>query len=102
MTPIALLSGQQIVPESAGDWMRIGAIALLPGFGHLFLNYAQGKAPFKMIGLIQLLMPVSSTLLALWFLDQPVSASQALAMAVVIISLAALTLTRDGAEPAPD
>jgi drug/metabolite transporter (DMT)-like permease len=94
LTPIMLFSGQPVVATSSGDWIRIAAIGVLPGIGHVFLNYAQGKAPLKMMGLISLLLPVSSTLLGLWFLGQEVSPGQAIAMAVVIAALAAHTLTR--------
>ena len=94
MTPIMLFSGQQVLATSRGDWISVAAIAVLPGLGHLFLNYAQGKAPLKMMGLIGLTLPVSSTLLGLWFLDQKVSAGQAIAMAVVIAALAAHALTQ--------
>lgn len=94
MTPVMLFSGQQILATSGEGWMRVAGIAVLPGLGHLFLNYAQGRAPLKMMGLIGLTLPVSSTLLGLWFLGQKVSAGQAIAMAVVIAALAAHALTQ--------
>jgi drug/metabolite transporter (DMT)-like permease len=94
MTPVMLFSGQQIVATSGGDWIRVVGIGVLPGLGHVFLNYAQGRAPLKIMGLIGLTLPVSSTLLGLWFLNQKVSAGQAIAMAVVIAALAAHTLTQ--------
>ena len=52
------------------EWIRIFSVAVVTLLGHLLLNYAQGKAPFHMMGVLNLLMPVLSTFLAFWFLDQ--------------------------------
>lgn len=94
LTPMMLVSGEPIVPTSGNEWTRVFAIALLPGVGHILLNYAHGKAPLNMMGVLQLLIPVTATLLAYWFLDQSVSGLQLVGMAAVMGALTAHALTR--------
>ena len=76
------------------EWLRIFSVAVVTLVGHLLLNYSQGKAPFHMMGVLNLLMPVLSTFLAFWFLDQGVTALQFTGMAVVILALALHSLLR--------
>ena len=69
------------------DWIRIISVATATGIGHLLLNYSQGKAPFNMMGVLNLLMPVLSTALAFWFLDQGITGLQFTGMIIVILTL---------------
>ena len=94
LTPMVLISGESIIPSTSDDWLRVLGVASLPGVGHILLNYAHGKAPLNMMGLLQLLIPVTATLLAFWFLDQSVSGLQILGMAVVMAALTVHALTR--------
>ncbi|MGI9621432.1 MAG: DMT family transporter [Acidimicrobiales bacterium] len=94
LTPIALLAGQDMVTGDGSEWIRLLTIALIPGLGHLLINYSHRSVPLVVIGLAQLLMPVSAAALAWWFLDQTITAMQALGMAVVVMALAAHTLYR--------
>ena len=85
LTAMALISREDLTAEHrSGDWLRVAAVALFPGLGHLLLAFAQNKAPLALMGVIQLLMPVNSTLLAYFFLDQSVTAFQVVGMALVI------------------
>ena len=74
--------------SDGSEWVRIFSVATATGIGHFFLNYSQGKAPFNMMGVLNLLMPVLSTFLAFWFLDQGVTSVQFIGMAIVIATLA--------------
>ncbi|MGI9623939.1 MAG: DMT family transporter [Acidimicrobiales bacterium] len=96
---VVVASGEPILADNNADWIRIVAVGLAPGFGHVLINYAHGKAPLNLMGLMQLFVPVSATLLAYWFLDQSVTTFQVVGMVVVISALAVQTLTRP--EPAP-
>ena len=78
----------------SSEWLRIFSVAVVTLVGHILLNYAQGKAPFHMMGVLNLLMPVLSTFLAFWFLDQGVTALQFTGMAVVILALALHSVVR--------
>lgn len=100
LTPLALLAGQDVITSDASEWVRLTAIALVPGLGHLLINYSHAHVPLVVIGVAQLLMPVSATVLAWWFLDQSVSPGQALGMAAVIGALTAHTVYRSRL-PAP-
>ena len=88
------ISGQPVMPSTDGDWIRIVAIGLFPGTGHVLLNIAQNKAPLSLMGIGMLIVPVNATLLAYWFLDQSVTALQLVGMAVVITALTIQTLLR--------
>lgn len=94
LTPMVIISGEPVMPTTSDDWLRVLGVALLPGIGHILLNYAHGKAPLNLMGVLQLLIPVTATLLAFWFLDQSVSGLQILGMAVVMTALTAHALTR--------
>ena len=94
LTAMALISREDLTADTTGDWVRIAAVALFPGLGHLALSHAQNKAPLALMGVIQLLMPVNSTLLAYFFLDQSVTAFQVVGMALVITALSVQTLSK--------
>lgn len=106
MTPIVVVSGQSVVPPDAEEWLRLAALAFIVGFGHMLINFANGRLPLAVVGLFQLFIPVSAGLLAWMILDQEVSWRQAVGMAVVLVSLAAHTRytarVRRGARPPGD
>lgn len=87
LTVVVVVSGERIPPDTGEDWLRIFAVGLAPGLGHLLLNFAQNKAPLNLIGVIQLLVPVNATLMAYFFLDQSVTGLQLVGMALVIGAL---------------
>ncbi len=89
LTPILLISGNAIVPTEQTDWIKIVAIAALPGMGHILINYSHRGLRLAVLGLIQLLTPVGSALLALAFLGQTVTWLQVTGMAVVLVALTA-------------
>jgi len=96
------VSAPAVAPSTDEDWVRIIAIALFPGAGHLLLNFAQNKAPLNLMGVIQLIVPVNATLMAYWFLDQNVTAVQLLGMAVVMSALTVQTVFRRQPPVVPD
>lgn len=97
LTPVVLVSGEAVLAPSSEDWLKVLAVAFLPGIGHVLINFAHGKAPLNVMGLFQLLIPVNATLMALWFLDQSVSALQVVGMVVVIVALGMQALARSRA-----
>jgi drug/metabolite transporter (DMT)-like permease len=94
LTPIVLLSANGLETPTGGEWIRLAAIALVPGLGHVLIAYSQRTVPFVVVGLAQLLMPVGAGLLAWLFLDQSIGSRQLAGMALVLVSLAAHTLYR--------
>ena len=96
---LRLLAGQDLTPGDNTEWLRLVAVAALPGGGHLLINNAHRFVPFLVIGVMQLLLPVFSTFFAWWFLDQTINAGQALGMAVVIGALSAHAVYRSRLTP---
>lgn len=99
ITPIVLISGQTLFTGHGPEWVRLIAIALIPGLGHLLINYSHRTVPLVVIGLMQLLMPVGATTLAWWFLDQSINTGQLIGMGTVVTALAAHTLYRSRMTP---
>ncbi len=99
LIPLAFVSGQALAPPVGNELIRLAAIALVPGMGHVLIAYAQGSVPLVVIGLAQLLMPVGAATLAWLFLDQRITSGQFLGMLLVIAALGAHTIhrTREGA-----
>lgn len=95
ITPILLLSNNDIMPANGADWLRIAGIVAFAGTGHTLINYSHQQVSLSIVGVLHLFLPVGSGLLAWWFLDQSISRWQALGMAVVIAALAAYTLDHD-------
>ena len=101
LIPLALIAGQTLTPPAGNEVIRLAAIALVPGIGHVLIAYAQGSVSLVVIGLAQLLMPVGAATLAWLFLDQDITTGQFLGILLVIAALAAHTLHRSRMETAP-
>lgn len=87
VVPILLVSGNAVAPTEGLDWVRIAAIAALPGAGHVLVNFSHKGLRLAVVGLLQLLTPVTSALFALAFLGQTITGWQVVGMAVVLTAL---------------
>jgi drug/metabolite transporter (DMT)-like permease len=90
IAPFALASGQ-LGQASSQDWEAFGwvmLVVLLPGSGHILINWAHNHTTITLSSLLTLLMPVISTALAFWWLDQEVTALAIAGIAVVLVALA--------------
>jgi drug/metabolite transporter (DMT)-like permease len=103
VAPVAVLSGS--LSGSDGHltptvYLAILAIVLLPGSGHILMNWAHAHVTLVLASLITLAMPVISTAAAAVFLDQTVSLVQVVGIGVVLVSLAVVIVgdARDGGE----
>lgn len=109
VAPVALVAGDLFGAEGALDLriaLMILAVVLVPGSGHILMNWAHGHTTLLFTSLVTLALPVLSTLSAAWFLDQPVAALQIVGILTVIAALAAVIIgdTRTpptSTEPAP-
>jgi drug/metabolite transporter (DMT)-like permease len=88
--PVALVMGHGISPPSGGDWWPVVLMAVLPGSGHLLINYAHAHVSLAVMGLINLLFTVVAPLYAWWLVDERIGGLQAVGMAVVVAALAAV------------
>lgn len=87
---IATVSGVLFGPQEPMTWtttLAIIAIVLVPGSGHIFMNWAHAHTSLMLTSLATLTMPVVSTLGAWVFLDQAVTGVQLAGIATVLVVL---------------
>ncbi len=95
VAPVALAAGDLLGTDGRLDLGRALAIlfiVLIPGSGHILINWAHAHTTLVLTSLITLAMPVLSTVSAAIFLDQRVVATQVVGIAVVLASLAVVIL----------
>ncbi|MHB8464991.1 MAG: DMT family transporter [Acidimicrobiales bacterium] len=100
ITPIALIGSHDLVVHDAGTFGWIVVMVVVPGGGHLLMNWAHNYAPITLTSMLTLGIPVVATIGALVALGEPVTAAQAAGIAVVIVAIAAVLRRRATAEPA--
>ncbi len=106
--PVTLITQDLFRTENQLSWssaLAILAIVLVPGSGHILMNWAHAHTTLVLTSLITLAMPVISALSAAVFLGQSVSAIQVLGIALVLLALAFVIVldaktTADATEPA--
>jgi drug/metabolite transporter (DMT)-like permease len=95
VAPVAVLTGDLFGADGrldAGRMLAITLIVLVPGSGHILINWAHAHTTLVLTSLITLAMPVLSTVSAAVFLDQPVVGAQVAGIAIVLGSLAIVIL----------
>ena len=99
MLPLSLLTGQLTdqgwLSLSEYGWVLL--VIVLPGTGHLLINWAHNHTTITLTSLLTLLMPAISTACAAVFLDQEVTALTVVGISIVLVSLAFVV----AAMPAP-
>jgi drug/metabolite transporter (DMT)-like permease len=95
VTPIALLSSEDLGAISGSDWFWLVLMVLVPGtLGHGLVNWAQRYVDVTVSSLMLLASPVVSTIGAWIFYDQALNKVQVAGAVVVIASLAGIVLGR--------
>jgi drug/metabolite transporter (DMT)-like permease len=100
VTPFALATSHDLVVH---DWSTAGWVVVMvvvPGGGHLMMNWAHQYAPITLTSMITLGIPVVGTIGAALLLGEQVTLVQSLGMAVVLVALA-LILRRPPLAEAP-
>jgi drug/metabolite transporter (DMT)-like permease len=92
LVPVILLSGELDWP-GASSWPWIAAMVTLPGSGHLLMNYAHGHVRLSLLGVVTVLAPAFSTVLAWALLDESLVLVQVAGIAVAVFALAILVRT---------
>ena len=90
MTPVVLASGQRIAPPDVSTFGWIVVLVIIPGGGHLLMNWAHESTPIILTSTLTLGLPVVATSLAIPIFGEPVTWLQGLCMAVVVGSLGVL------------
>ena len=94
LLPAAAVSDGSLMPMPAGsDWLRILLMTLLPGVGHVLVNYSIGKVNLTVVANATLLLPIMSTVFAWLTVEEPVVALQVVGMLVTVVAL--IPLVRD-------
>ena len=100
--PLGFLFGQDMSLPSAKNFALLLVLAASVGVvGHVLMNWSLVRIPLWVGSTFTLLIPVVSALLAWVFLDEVLSLTQVLAMAVVIGSLAMIVRGQSRHSDAP-
>ncbi len=89
MLPIALLSGEQLVPAAAAGWLVLVALAAGPQVaGQGLIAWAMAHLPVAFASVSLLLQPVAAAALAWMLFGERMTVLQGLAAAVVLAGIA--------------
>jgi drug/metabolite transporter (DMT)-like permease len=101
ITPVAVLSGDNLRAVEARDWLWIILYTVLSGaIGHLLINWAHATVDVHVSTLIMMGVPVVATLTAVFALGESLNAVQVLGGVIVIGAIAAV-LRGSGSGVAP-
>lgn len=89
--PVVLFSGEVPTPDG-GDWLRLLALAVGGTLGHLGVNWAHRHVTLTTASLLTLAVPVVSSTVAWFVLDEYLSAMQWVGAGITLASLAAVVL----------
>ncbi|MGC2485548.1 MAG: DMT family transporter [Acidimicrobiales bacterium] len=99
-TPVVFIAGQSLSRFHAGDWTWIVLLALVPGTGHLIMNWAHRYVDASISAAISCLSPLVASLVAIPILGQSLTWLQVIG---VLIGLAAIAVVaarhREPAQP---
>ena len=99
-TPVVFIAGQSLSRFHAGDWTWIVLLALVPGTGHLIMNWAHRYVDASISAAISCLSPLVASVVAIPILGQSLTWLQVVG---VLIGLAAIAVVaarhREPAQP---
>ena len=85
LLPVAVLSGERMLPRDAhGWWVLVGLALIVHAGGQGMIAYALAKLPAAVASVSLLVQPVTAALAAALILHEPVVALQALGVALVL------------------
>jgi drug/metabolite transporter (DMT)-like permease len=87
VTPIVFLSGQSLSQVKLGDWTWIVLLAVVPGSGHLIMNWSHRYVDASISSILGCLSPLVAAVAAIPILAQPLTWSQ---VAGVLVGLGAI------------
>ncbi len=103
MAPCVLLSGHSAIPRDHADLGWAAVIAVVPGSGHLLVNWAHASVGILVTSLLTLGIPVVSIAGAAVLLGEPIASLQVVGVAITVAAvglvLAAAPKGRNVTEP---
>ena len=95
LLPVALISGEKLLPATPAGWLVLLALALVSHVGgQSLIAYALAKLPAPVASVSLLVQPVTATIAAALLLHEPVAALQ---LAGVVLVLAGVFVARQEA-----
>lgn len=89
VTPVVLISGQSLAHVHAGDWTWIVLLAVVPGSGHLAMNWAHRYVDASVSSVVGCLSPLVAAVAAIPILGQSLSLLQ---VGGVLVGLGAIAV----------
>lgn len=90
ITPIVLLSGQSLSNVKLGDWTWIILLAIVPGGGHLIMNWSHRYVDASISSILGNLSPLVAAIFAIPILSQSLTISQVVGVLVGVGAIAAV------------
>lgn len=95
--PLAVIFGQSLSWPAAESWVGLVILTFGAGIlGHSLMNWAIQEIPLWIGSTFTLLIPVVAAGAAWMFLDESLTATQVVAMGVVLLALAGIVVGRSG------
>jgi drug/metabolite transporter (DMT)-like permease len=88
LTPVVLLSGQHLGGLKGGDWFWIVLMAVVPGSGHLIMNWAHRFVDASVSSVIGNLNALVAAVAAVIFLGQVMTPLQILGVVIGLLAIA--------------
>lgn len=87
LVPIALFDRTSLVVPDATQWRWILLLVLVPGTGHLLMNWAHAYTRLSTTSILTLATPAISVVVAAAWLGEPVAGLQIVGISIVMVSL---------------
>lgn len=100
LLPVSLIEEGGVFLPSGWNWAWMALLVLIPGTGHLLMNWAHTRVRLVTASMLTLAVPALSTAGAVVFLDESAAVAQWVGMVVVLGALA-LVIKRETEVPDP-
>jgi len=100
LLPVSIIDARGVYIPSEWNWAWLAALVLVPGTGHLLINWAHSRVRLVISSMLVLSIPVLSAAAAAVVLDEPIGVVQAIGMVIVLGALA-LVIKREAVTPSP-
>lgn len=101
VTPVVLLSGQSLGHVKLGDWTWIILLAVVPGSGHLIMNWSHRYVDASISSVLGCLSPLVAAVAAIPILGQSLALFQLAGVLVGLGAIAAIAARHRQPTPSP-